>query len=126
DYEQLVTGKSNVYKIGNGDTGLMHNKYCVIDYNTVITGSYNWSYKAESNFENVIITHNDTTLAKQFISEFDNIRQKYYPDTQKEEIVFPLNKIIRRLEILKNYILLEDIEELDKETYKLREYEFNS
>lgn len=126
DFERLLTDKSKVYKIGNGDTELMHNKFCVIDYSTVITGSYNWSYKAESNFENVIITSNDTTLAEQFISEFNNIRKQYYPDAKKEEIVFPLNKIIKRLEILKNYILLEDIEELDKETHKLREYEFNS
>ncbi|MDY3537265.1 phospholipase D-like domain-containing protein [Riemerella anatipestifer] len=125
DFEQLLTGKSKVYKIGNGDTELMHNKFCVIDYSTVITGSYNWSYKAESNFENVIITSNDTTLAEQFISEFNNIRKQYYPDTVNEEIVFPLNKIIKRLEILKNYILLEDIEELNKESSKLKEYDFN-
>lgn len=126
DFDQLAIGKSRVYKIGNGDTELMHNKFCVIDYSTVITGSYNWSYKAESNFENVIITSNDTTLAEQFISEFNNIRRQYYPDAVNEEIVFPLNKIIKRLEILKNYILLEDIEELNKETSKLKEYNFNS
>jgi hypothetical protein len=126
DFEQLLTDKSKVYKIGNGDTELMHNKFCVIDYSTVITGSYNWSYKAESNFENVIITSNDTTLAEQFISEFNNIRIQYYPDIVNEEIVFPLNKIIKRLEILKNYILLEDIEELNKESSKLKEYDFNS
>lgn len=126
DFEQLLTDKSKVYKIGNGDTELMHNKFCVIDYSTVITGSYNWSYKAESNFENVIITSNDTTLAEQFISEFNNIRRQYYPDIVNEEIVFPLNKIIKRLEILKNYILLEDIEELNKESSKLKEYDFNS
>ncbi|MBT0550847.1 phospholipase D-like domain-containing protein [Riemerella anatipestifer] len=125
NFEQLLTGKSKVYKIGNGDTELMHNKFCVIDYSTVITGSYNWSYKAESNFENVIITSNDTTLAEQFISEFNSIRKQYYPDTVNEEIVFPLNKIIKRLEILKNYILLEDIEELNKESSKLKEYDFN-
>ena len=126
DFEQLISANSKVYKIGNGDTELMHNKFCVIDYSTVITGSYNWSYKAESNFENVIITSNDTILAEQFISEFNNIRKKYYPDNIEEEIVFPLNKIIKRLEILKNYIMLEDIEELDKETLKLKEFEFNS
>ena len=80
NFEQLLNAKSKVYKIGNGDTELMHNKFCVIDYSTVITGSYNWSYKAESNFENVIITSSDTTLAEQFISEFNNIRKKYYPD----------------------------------------------
>ena len=86
---------------------------------------HNWSYKAESNFENVIITSNDTTLAEQFIAEFNNIQRQYYPDIVKEDIVFPLNKIIKRLEILKNYIFLEDIEELDKETSKLKEYDFN-
>ena len=127
DFEQLLIYKSKVYKIGNGDTELMHNKFCVIDYSTVITGSYNWSYKAESNFDNIIITSIDTALAEQFIAEFNNIRRKYYPDaTNKDEIVFPINKIIKRLEILKNYILLEDIEELDKETHKLREYDFNA
>jgi hypothetical protein len=126
DFEQLIIGKSKVYKIGNGDTELMHNKFCVIDYSTVITGSYDWSYKAESNFENVIITSNDTTLAEQFISEFNTLRKQYYPDETKEEIIFPLDKIIKRLEILKNYILLEDIEELNKGTSKLKEYDFNS
>ena len=104
----------------------MHNKFCVIDYNTVITGSYNWSYKAESNFENVIITSNDTTLAEQFIAEFNHIRKRYYPDEPKLDIVFPINKIIKRLEILKNYILLEDIEELKKEAGKLEAYDFNA
>lgn len=126
DFERLITPNSKVYKIGNGNTELMHNKFCIIDYNTVITGSYNWSYKAENNFENVIITNNDTSLAEQFISEFNNIRKQYYPDDIKEDLVFPLNKILKRLEILKNYILLEDIDELDRETLKLKEYSFNN
>lgn len=126
DYDQLQIGRSKIYKIGNGDTELMHNKFCIIDHNTTITGSYNWSYKAENNFENVIITSNDTSLAEQFISEFNNICKLYYPDEINEEIVFPLNKIIKRLEILKNYILLEDIDELSKETLKLTEYNFNT
>lgn len=126
DFDQLAIGKSKVYKIGDGDKELMHNKFCVIDFSTVITGSYNWSYKAENNFENVIITSNDMTLAEQFISEFNSIRRQYYPDIVNEEILFPLNKILKRLEILKNYILLEDIEELNKETLKLKEYDFNT
>ena len=126
DFDQLAINNSRVYKIGNGDTELMHNKFCVIDYSTVITGSYNWSYKAESNFENVIITTNDTTLAEQFIAEFNHIRKQYNPNEPKPEIVFPIGKIIKRLEILKNYILLEDVDELRKETGKLEEYNFNA
>jgi hypothetical protein len=126
EFDELITDKSKVYKIGNGETELMHNKFCVIDYSTVITGSYNWSYKAENNFENIIVTNDDISLAEQFIAEFNNIRKKYYPDSNNDENVFPLNKIIKRLEILKNYILLEDVGELNKETTKLNEFDFNS
>lgn len=126
DFCQLAINNFSIYKVGNGETELMHNKFCVIDYSTVITGSYNWSYKAENNFENIIITNNDTFLAEQFIAEFNNIKKKYYPEETKEEILFPLSKIIKRLEILKNHILLEDIEELNKETLKLKAFDFNS
>ena len=126
DFELLEKYDSKFYKVGDGNTELMHNKFCVIDYSTVITGSYNWSYKAETNFENVIINYNDTALAEQFIIEFNQIRKHYYPDEPTVEIVFPLNKIIKRLEIVKNYIILEDIEELKKETNKLKEFDFNT
>ncbi len=125
DFEELNIGDSRVYKIGNGDTKLMHNKFCVVDHNTVITGSYNWSYKVETNFENVIITSGDTALAEQFVSEFNAIRRRYYPDAAPEEVAFPLDKIMKRLEILKNYILLEELEELQKGAAKLEQYNFN-
>jgi len=125
DFEILNQNGSAVYRVGNGNTSLMHNKFCVIDHSTVITGSYNWSYKAESNFENVVITQNDTVLAEQFIAEFNRIRNRFYKEEQKENF-FPLQKIIKRLEILINYILLEDIQELKKEISKLIEYSFNA
>jgi len=125
-FDQLEKYNSKCYKISDGEAGLLHNKFCVIDYCTVITGSYNWSNKAESNFGNVIINYNDTALAEQFISEFSQIRKQYYPDEAKTEVIFPLNIIIKRLEILKNHIILEDLEELKKQTTKLSEYNFNA
>ena len=126
DFQQLNFGKSKVFKIGDGNTELMHNKFCVIDYSTVISGSYNYSYKAENNFENVIITYNDTLLAEQFIAEFKNICKQYHFNIEMEEIVFPINKIITRLEIIKNYIILDDVLELNSEISKLKVYDFNS
>ncbi len=125
DFGQLQKHNGKVYKIGNGDTGLMHNKFCVIDYNTVITGSYNWSYKAENNHENIIVNYNDTTLAEQFVNEFMQIKNKYYPHESKEENEFPLEIIIKRLEILKNFIILEDIDDLKRGISKLALYDFN-
>lgn len=80
DFHTLENYNGKIFKIGNGDTELMHNKFCVIDHMTVITGSYNWSYKAESNFENIVVNTNSTNLAEQFITEFYSIVSKYYPN----------------------------------------------
>ncbi|WP_320168182.1 phospholipase D-like domain-containing protein [Mangrovibacterium marinum] len=126
DFEQLSRAGANVYFIGDGEAELMHNKFCVIDYNTVINGSYNWSYKAESNFENVIITHNDTLLAEQFVNEFGRIKRKYYQEETAGNVDFPLSNVIKRLEIVRNYIVLEDIEELKSVAEKLQAYSFNN
>lgn len=36
----------------------LHNKFCVFDFKTVITGSYNWTYQAIKNSEDVSIIQN--------------------------------------------------------------------
>ena len=124
DFNKLEKHNGKVYKIGNGDTELMHNKFCIIDFNTVITGSYNWSYKAENNFENIVINSNVTSLAEQFVTEFNQIKKKYYPnETIQNE--FPIEIIIKRLEIIKNIILLEDIDDISIAVEKLKRYQFN-
>ena len=49
---------------------LMHNKFCLFDSKCLITGSYNWTYSAETrNAENIIVTNDDSvclTFRKQF------------------------------------------------------------
>jgi len=125
DFRLLEQLNGKVFKIGNGDTNLMHNKFCVIDHSTVITGSYNWSYKAESNHENIVVNSNNTALAEQFIKEFNSIVEKQFPNQTNEDFDFPLDKIIKRLEVLKNLIILEDIDDLELITKKLFVYKFN-
>lgn len=126
DFELLKMKNSNVFPIGNGDHDLMHNKFCVIDHCTVITGSYNWSNKAESNHENITITNGVTSLAEQFVSEFNKIKQRYYPESETQKTEFPLSKIIKRLEIIKNFVILEEIDEISRSASKLEQYLFNS
>jgi hypothetical protein len=125
-FEELNVGNSRVFRIGDGKKELLHHKFCVIDHDTVISGSYNWSYKAETNFENITITSDDFSLAEQFISKFKELQKQFYPDDKESVSDFPLNKIIKRLEILKNYIMLEDIEDVNNESLKLTQYDFNS
>ena len=128
NFNQLSVNSSIVYKVGDGERELMHNKFCVIDRCTILSGSYNWTNKAESNFENIVITYDGTSLAEQFIAEFKKIKNRYYPEEaiEKQEREFPVDKIIKRLEILKNYVLLEDVDELKKGTSKLKVYDFNT
>lgn len=123
DYSQLDIGHSAAYLIGDGKQDLMHNKFCVIDSDTVINGSYNWSYKAEKNHENILITKGDSVLAEQFIKQFKKIRNSYF-DHQEPTLELPLDKIIKRLEIIKNYVILEDVEDITRENTKLKAYAF--
>lgn len=54
---------------------LMHNKFCVIDNLIIINGSYNWSYSASNNNENIQITTNNENLARTFSTEFYTLQQ---------------------------------------------------
>lgn len=58
-------------KIRRGQRGgLMHDKFCVIDNQVVITGSYNWSDNAEfKNDENITVEH-DQEQATRFSVEY--------------------------------------------------------
>ena len=127
NYDNLGNEKSKFYSIKNDESILMHNKFCVIDHRNVITGSYNWSYKAEINHENIVINYGDLTLATQFINEFIAIRNKYFPEEKAKKRIddFPIDKIIKRLEILKNFIFLEDVEDCFQTIQKLAAYRFN-
>ncbi len=124
-YDSLNIKNIKIFKSGFAKNELMHNKFCIIDNTTIITGSYNWSYKAQSNFENIIITYNDNILANQFLDEFNKIVKIINPKEALKVDVFPLHIVVKRLEIIKNYILLDDNSSLVAESLKLSQYEFN-
>lgn len=53
----------------------MHNKFCVIDKNVLINGSYNWTYFAEDkNRENILIIDSESDVIDSFILEFDRLK----------------------------------------------------
>ncbi|WP_454953285.1 phospholipase D-like domain-containing protein [Fusobacterium hwasookii] len=53
--------------------GYMHHKFCIIDNQVLINGSFNWTKNAnENNFENLLIITCQETI-KKFILEFNNL-----------------------------------------------------
>ena len=73
DYSQIRVGRSECFMISK-EAELLHDKYCVIDFKKVITGSYNWTYKASINSENVVII-SDPDIAGQYITRFEKLKK---------------------------------------------------
>lgn len=54
--------------------GLMHHKFVVIDGQVVITGSYNWTARAERvNYENLLVFVSSPGLARAYEEEFERL-----------------------------------------------------
>lgn len=77
-FQNLREKGVNVYKTGAADFrqgAVMHNKFCVVDYETVITGSYNWTRQAAINEENIVV-FKDKKQADQFLQKFYSLRKE--------------------------------------------------
>ena len=89
DYSQIQIGRSECFKIAK-EAELLHDKFCVIDFQKVITGSYNWTYKASQNSENVVIV-NDPSVAAQFISRFEQQKAKFQVASIQQKPITPVS-----------------------------------
>lgn len=81
NYDEIKTGRSECFFISK-EAELIHDKFCVIDFKKVITGSYNWTYKASQNSENVIIL-SDPSVAAQYITRFEQQKAKFEVESTK-------------------------------------------
>lgn len=113
-FETIEINGGICYKI---DGALMHNKFCVLDGRDVITGSYNWTYRAASeNHENIIITAGDYDLASRYIAEFNRITGDLNnADTSGGDI----SKIVRRMQVIRNLIQLDEQEDVLRQARRL-------
>ena len=73
----LLAKKGADIRFAVSKSGTMHNKFCIID-NAIISGSYNWTYHANKNNENVIVT-DDNSIVKSYCEEFEKLFKEGYP-----------------------------------------------
>ncbi|MBP9786814.1 MAG: DUF1669 domain-containing protein [Acinetobacter sp.] len=115
---------------GSQDTSLMHHKFCVIDAKTVITGSYNWSKKARSNDENITIMTDSQEFASKYLHVFEELCTRVGQGGQKATSLMSADAVKRRLEMIRNLILLGDYEDVNAQIVKLNpiadEYKLSS
>lgn len=100
----------------NSYEGTMHHKFCVIDQSTVITGSYNWSKKARENDENITIVTDAQDFARRYLDTYDELLTR----AGAKAPIINSEAAKRRLEMIRNLILLEEQDELTPHLNKLR------
>lgn len=105
---------------GRREETIMHHKFCVIDAKHIITGSYNWSKRARNNDENVTLITDAPDIAQQYLSNYQELVDRSQPNTDK---TVDFSHVIRRLEIIRNYILLGDTEDISLHVTKLKSAE---
>ena len=72
DFNKLINAGGHL-RIADSSIGFMHHKFCVIDNKIVITGSYNWTYYAETrNVENIVITDN-SEIVNLYLMEYKRL-----------------------------------------------------
>jgi len=89
----------------------MHNKFCVVDNQILINGSYNWTYYAENkNRENVLIIEEEKETIESFVSEFERLKsltEKVTEIRQLTRFEVDENNILRARDYLANDIVFQ-------------------
>lgn len=77
DFTEFIKhGGKLVWCKGNHST--MHEKFCIIDDEVLIEGTFNWTYYAEvRNDEHIIIFKECSDLVSQFVERYNNLKEKY-------------------------------------------------
>ncbi|MDB4769183.1 phospholipase D-like domain-containing protein [Saprospiraceae bacterium] len=104
DYNQLNLDKSSFHLCPNEN--LMHNKFAVIDNQTVVSGSYNWTNKAKYNHESITVVKGAADYANDYREEFLKIKHLLSSTNQEETI--NIQELSVRLDLIKNFVILQD------------------
>lgn len=80
------SGETSLYPVRARGHALMHNKFCIIDDSTILTGSFNWSKNACRHFENIVVIENDLKLVKKFLTEYQDLKNYFSEFSQNNKI----------------------------------------
>jgi phosphatidylserine/phosphatidylglycerophosphate/cardiolipin synthase-like enzyme len=74
-YDEFTNMGGRLFLYIGDNNSIMHNKFCIIDLSTTITGSFNWSFSASNKHrENIIIERDNQKVAFSFSREFLNLK----------------------------------------------------
>lgn len=99
---------------------MMHSKFCVLDGITVITGSFNWSGENQRNDENITVATEAPEFAAKYRLAFQDLLARSGQVGVAAQPQADAESVRRRLELLRNLILLGEQDDLPPHLSKLR------
>jgi hypothetical protein len=116
---QLIEEKGFFAELGSDDQ-LMHMKFCVIDYDTVISGSANWSNRAFTvNNEEITIVTGNTQRTNDFIEEFDRLKELSGKFKMNEEAL-DVSKAFKKFKLIRAFVDLGEITKIQPYIHELK------
>jgi len=115
----LVERNGFFAEIGN-DEQLMHMKFCIIDFDSVISGSANWSNRAFTvNNEEVTIVSGNPQRTNDFIEEFERLKE-LSGKIQASKKDLDISKALKHFKLIKALIDLGETSKLQPYIYELK------
>ena len=114
-FEQLINNGGEVRRVKKTGYGMMHQKFCIVDDEILVHGSYNWTINArKNNDESVIITNHEETV-KEMSEIFKQLKNNSKPSDEKKDNLFKriLSGLSSTIKIEKDASQLIDQKELD-------------
>lgn len=119
DYDIIEKNGGFFAEIGNDDQ-LMHMKFCIIDYHTVISGSANWSKRAFTvNNEEVTIVSGNQQRTNDFVEEFDRLKE-LSGKIQKHQEALDISKAFKQFKLIKAFVDLGETANIQPYIHELK------
>lgn len=118
NFQELAQLGGELIVMGNGE-GLMHNKFCIIDFDIVCMGSFNWTISANTrNQEFLNVTSGNQKMVTEFVDEFERLRELCGKETKLD--VPDLSEVFQIFNLIKAFINLNQPNQITPYIYKLQ------
>jgi hypothetical protein len=119
DYDVIEQNGGFFAEIGNDDQ-LMHMKFCIIDYDTIISGSANWSNRAFTvNNEEVTIVSGNQQRTNDFLEEFDRLKE-LSGKIKKHQEALDVSKAFKYFKLIKAFVDLGETTNIQPYIHELK------
>lgn len=119
DYDVIRNHGASVVFVGsNRDKVQISNKYCVIDGEIVVTGSYSWSQPDQQKEESITIIREASDFASLFIAEFRDMLRRW--ERKADDKTIDQVQLVARLEALRGVIRADDKADIAQQLRKLK------